>query len=99
MRINLMNIWSTKRNKRQEMLHDLIDQFCSDYDIDKNAFVMYVTKEHSNADVLINYLSDKGYKVSRYVLNGAKKSDILSWGLEFDDECGLSFALKLRYSE
>lgn len=97
MRINLKRK-NGPRDTRRRIYEHLVLEFCDDYDLHAKDMSDYFSYHEKNLSVLIQYLKDKGYKVRNYSFTGSDAS-ILSWGIEFDDDCDLTLAHKLRYSD
>lgn len=98
MKINLKNPWKEKKSQRYKMFVSLVDEFSTEYDVDTSTMVPYFTQSEEHLQVFIDYVRNKGYRVNTFILNGVKK-DVISWGLDFDDDCELTIALKLKYLE
>jgi hypothetical protein len=98
MKINLKNTWKDKKTQRYQMFLHLVDEFCTYYDVEKSYIITYITQSDSHLEIFIGFLVDHGYKVSIFTLRGVNK-DIISWGLDFDDQCDLTTLLKLKFLE
>lgn len=96
MRLNLRRRFP--QDQRRRILDHLIGEFCDDYDLNARDMSDYFQNGDRHLGILVRYLTDKGYAVSTYSLLGVDKT-VLSWGLEFDDGCELTLALRLRYSD
>lgn len=100
MRINLKRrLYGTNANDtntRRKILDHLINEFCDEYDLYYKDMIEYFSKDSTHLSVLQQYLVNKGYQVSTYSFNGVGDI-VLSWGLEFNQDCNLTLALKLRY--
>lgn len=97
MRINLKRRYPSDDARRRIYAH-IIGQICDEYDLDATQARSYFENGEKHLSILINYLASVGYKVSMYRFDGVDNT-ILSWGLEFKDDCELTLALKLRYAD
>lgn len=94
MRINLKR--KNVQDTRRQIFNHFVVEFCDDYDLNPKEMTDYFSYHEKNLSVLTQYLKEKGYKVKNYSFTGADTSP-LSWGLEFNDDCELTLAQKLRY--
>lgn len=96
MRINLKRRYPD--DSRRKIYYHLLGQFCDEYDLELTQARSYFENGDKHLTILMNYLRSVGYKVSIYRFDGVDNS-LLSWGLDFDDGCELTLALKLRYAD
>lgn len=96
MRINLKRRYLD--DPRRRIYAYLLDQICNDYDLELSSTRNYFENSEKHLDILISYLREVGYDVRMFVFRGVDNV-ILSWGLEFADDCELTLALRLRYAE
>lgn len=96
MRINLKRRYLD--DPRRKIYAHLLHQICDEYDMDLAQTRSYFETSNDHLDILITYLKEIGYDVRMFVFHGINNV-VLSWGLEFADDCELTLALKLRYAE
>jgi hypothetical protein len=96
MRINLKRRYLD--DPRRRIYAHLLNQICDDYDLELSSTRNYFENSAKHLDILISYLKDSGYDVRMFVFHGVD-GVVLSWGLEFAEDCELTLALILRYAE
>lgn len=97
MRINLRRRYPPD-DARRRIYHHILSQISSDYDLDATQTKSYFENSDKHLDILIGYLKSVGYNVKTYRFLGVE-DHVLSWGLEFAEDCELTLALRLRYAD
>lgn len=94
MRINLKRRYPDDHCRK--IVAHLINQWCEDFDMEPGTAKSYIENNDKNLTFFIEYLNKSGYKVKRYRLVD-HDDQVLSYGLDFDDDCELTLALRMRY--
>lgn len=94
MKINLKRRYPEDHSRK--ILVHLVNQWCEEFDMDPSTMKTYIENNERNLNTFIEYLGRSGYKVKRYRLVD-HDDQVLSYGLDFDDDCELSLALRMRY--
>lgn len=94
MRINLKRRYA--EDHLRKIFQHLMMQWSEDFDMDPSTAKTYIENNDKNLQFFIEYLNKSGYKVKRYKLID-QDDHVLSHGLEFDEDCELTLALRMRY--